>query len=382
MEENPAPLIKSTSGEEQSQINSNTFKIKSNKNNNFLITISKNTNYIILKANNEDNIESNIYISQKDIELLKKNKYFLMFDNINEIYDEIINLMNKNISKIIEDGNKLFLIITVYTTKIKEIMLEINEQEKTDKEKIQELYLISKNLKNDYNNQINELKKIIYNQNNKIKELEYEIKTQNKQIKELKKMIIGKQNTFYSNSKTLTPNLFHDSLIINGNLSYISNLKKWISPDDKPFRTKLLFNKSRNGESFSEFHILCDYQGKTLVLIEGEEGFIIGGYTTKDWNTSGKWYNDEDSFLFSLTKGKIFLKTKLNEYAIRGSKELGPWFAYIGFRDGGKGNLSEGKYYYKSEDEMCFENYNEIIPNNYCSRSFDVKEVEVYKIIK
>ena len=118
------------------------------------------------------------------------------------------------------------------------------------------------------------------------------------------------------------------------------------------------------------------------MLIEGKEGFIIGGYTTKDWNTSEQWYNDEDSFLFSLTNSKIFLKKKSNQYAIRGSKELGPWFAYIGFRDGGKGNLSEGNFYYKSEHDMCFENFNEIIPNNNCSRSFDAKEVEVYKIIK
>ena len=141
----------------------------------------------------------------------------------------------------------------------------------------------------------------------------------------------------------------------------------------------MLFRKSKNGDSFNEFHRLIDNKGKTLVLIEGEEGFIIGGYTTKDWNKSGNWYNDNDSFLFSLTQGKLFPIIE-NRNSIRGSEELGPWFAYIGFIDQGKKNLSQGKFCYKYKGQESFENYNEIIPNNNCDKFFDVKEVEIYKI--
>ena len=65
------------------------------------------------------------------------------------------------------------------------------------------------------------------------------------------------------------------------------------------------------------------------------EDFIIGGYTTHDWDVSGKWYIDDDSFLFSLTKGKIF-PNKKNKESILGIKSCGPWFANIGFRTFGK----------------------------------------------
>ena len=45
--------------------------------------------------------------------------------------------------------------------------------------------------------------------------------------------------------------------------------------------------KSSNGDSYEEFHKLCDNKGTTLVLIKAKEGFIIGGYTIHDWDISG-----------------------------------------------------------------------------------------------
>ena len=50
-----------------------------------------------------------------------------------------------------------------------------------------------------------------------------------------------------------------------------------------------MFRKSTNGDSFEEFHKLCDNKRTTLVLIKAKEGFIIGGYTTHDWDISGKY---------------------------------------------------------------------------------------------
>jgi len=159
-----------------------------------------------------------------------------------------------------------------------------------------------------------------------------------------------------------------------------------INPKNINITTKLLFRKSENGDSFDdgdsfdEFHRLCDNKGKTLVLIEGKEGFIIGGYTTKNWDKSGDWYKDDGSFLFSLTKGKIFPIIK-GKNSILGKINLGPWFAYIGFESHyGKGNLSQGYFYYHDNNSMCFENYDEIIPNEKKDRLFDVKEVEIYQI--
>ena len=359
MEQIPAPIVSTPRDKENIEkiLDSKSFDIKSNKKNIFEIKILKNINYLILEGKYKGSFESNIYYSKKNIEELKINKYFLMFDNLNEIYNEIINLIEINKPYLIEDTNNLLLYIPLSTTKIKEIILELNKKEKTDKEKIDDLYLIINNLKLHYNDQINELNKKIEKQNEKINYL---------------------QKIIENNNNKNIPGIFDDSLIINKNKNYISYLKKWISPNDH-FTTQLLFRKSKNGDSFNEFHRLCDNKGKTLVLIEGEEGFIIGGYTTKDWNKSEKWYKDNDSFLFSLTQGKLFPNIE-NKDSIRGSEELGPWFAYIGFRDQGKQNLSQGKFHYISKGQESFENYNEIIPNDKCDKLFDVKEVEIYKI--
>jgi len=38
--------------------------------------------------------------------------------------------------------------------------------------------------------------------------------------------------------------------------------------------------------------------------------------------------------------------------------------------------------YKENENDQCFENYSEIIPNNKKDTYFDVKEVEVYKIFE
>ena len=52
-------------------------------------------------------------------------------------------------------------------------------------------------------------------------------------------------------------NIFNDSSIIKQNQTYISNLQKWIIENNNlSFKTKLLFRKSINGDSFEEFHIM------------------------------------------------------------------------------------------------------------------------------
>ena len=108
MEQIPPPII-SSKVVEQKPLESKIFNLKSDKNNLFEIIISKNNKYIILQAKKLKTDISNIYYSKNDIQILKKNKYFLLFDNLNDIYDEIINLMNKNNPNIKEDSNKLLI---------------------------------------------------------------------------------------------------------------------------------------------------------------------------------------------------------------------------------------------------------------------------------
>ena len=44
-----------------------------------------------------------------------------MFDNLDEIYEEIINLMRTNKPILLEENNKIIISILISTTKIKEL---------------------------------------------------------------------------------------------------------------------------------------------------------------------------------------------------------------------------------------------------------------------
>ena len=384
MDEILSPITPNQKEDNQKILESETLEIESDKNNKIEIKISKSLTKIIIEGKHKNIIESIIYYSQKTIEEIKMNKYFLMFDNLDEIYSEILNLMKNNKVCINEEINKLIIKIPLTNIKIKEIKMILNKKEKSDKERIDDLYSIIDNMKSYYNKKIDELINITQKQNHKINELgnineeqNNKINELNNKIENLKEIINGNRNNIIIQKKENVQSIFNDSIIINKNKNYISNLNKWINQREGKFNTKLLFRKSINGNSYNEFHRLCDNQGKTLLLIQTDNNLIIGGYTTKDWNTSGKWYNDEKSFLFSLTKGRIF-PSKKNCHSIRGSKELGPWFAYIGFRELGRKDLTQGIFHYHLNEN--FENYNEIIPNNNKDTFFNVIEIEIYKI--
>ena len=323
MDEILSPITPSAKEDNEKILDSQTLEIESDKKNKIEIKIMKKVTKIIFEAKNKTSIETISYYSKQTIEEIKMNKYFLMFDNLEEIYDEILNLMKNNKVYLTEENSRLIINIPLSNTKIKEIKIVLNKKEKSDKEKIDDLYLIIDNMKSYYNKKIDELTNINQQQNNKINELNDKIENLKEIINEIKD---SKNQPKIENEKTI----FNDSLILNKNNDYISNLNKWINQREGQFKTQLLFRKSINGNSYDEFHRLCDNQGKTLVLIQTANNLIIGGYTSKDWDTSEKWYKDDKSFLFSLTKGRIF-PIKKNCYAILGSKTLGPWFAYIGF---------------------------------------------------
>ncbi len=354
------------------------FNIKSDKEHDFSISISTEiSNCLLIKGTYKDNLTFHNYSSMKKIDDIKKNKYFLIFDNIEEIFNELSNLIDSSKPSIIEETNKFLLSIPLPTTKIKEIIFEINEEEKSDKEKIAELYLIISNLK----------EQILLNNNEIIRkniELTSKVEEQNKEIEELKKKIIEitkNQESWieYKKEKEKKMNtiLNLDSLIIKNNIKYNTTLKKWINPNQK-IKAELLYRLSRDNYLYETFHKYCDNKGPTLTLIEAVEGFITGGYTPLDWDSTTEWKEDKDTFIFSLTENKKFIKQNIYD-SIYCLNSYGPWFDNFGF----EGNNSRNKFMKECKFQYgnAFLNANEIIPNEEEDKYFDVKEVEVYKII-
>ena len=71
---------------------------------------------------------------------------------------------------------------------------------------------------------------------------------------------------------------------MNDNINFIETIFKWINPKNS-LEAELLYRKSRDGDTYEEFHNLCDNKGKTLTLIKAEN-FIIGAFTPIDWDIS------------------------------------------------------------------------------------------------
>jgi len=108
------------------------------KKHDFSISISTGiSNCLLIKGRYEDNLKFHYYSSMKAIDDIKKiNIFFLMFNSIEEIFNELSNLIDNSKPVIIEETNKFLLSIPLPTTKIKEIIFEINEEEKRDKQKL------------------------------------------------------------------------------------------------------------------------------------------------------------------------------------------------------------------------------------------------------
>jgi len=163
-------------------------------------------------------------------------------------------------SKIIEETNLLYLDIPIGLTIINEIILEINEIEKTSEEKIKE-----------YKNKLEIL-------NNKLTEKDKKIKEYEKQLFNLTQ----KNNELLNNK--------NNSNSINSNIlnkDEINLVIDWIkkSTDNKydNISFTLLYRASRDGDSSAKFHKFCDEKGPTIVFVKNKNNFRYGGFTSIPW---------------------------------------------------------------------------------------------------
>ena len=379
-------------------------------------------NYVVHHAYVKYNIKKKVniiivkFILQKNIKEEKKSKFnenIKILEDLSKTFQNSNNELIKIIEKINENKDTLKLNIQKIFTNIRnainqredELLLEVDKQFDDlyikediikENEKIPSKVKLAlekgKNLEKEWNNENN----LIYLINDCIY-IENTIQSINKINENIKKchnlnnlniifypdkendinQFLEKIKSFgkiCENQEKETEFIFNNSLIIQNNKLYDNNLINWLKPK-KINKVELLFRKSRDGDSYDIFHKLCDNQGPTVVLIKCTEGFIFGGFTPLDWDNHSGWKKDKETFLFSLTDNKKFIKNKTSD-SILCFDTMGPFFEYIGFR---KKNLSKGDYQYGLGN--YFENYSEIIPNGNKDRDFDTEEVEVLKII-
>ena len=152
-------------------------------------------------------------------------------------------------------------------------------------------------------------------------------------------------------------------------------IKNWINPN-KNLKFDLLYRKTRDGDSINTFHEKCCNKGPTVSLIKLIDGNIIGGYTPLNFDRSGKWQIDNDSFIFSLTKIKKFGKAGINSNSIYDAYNYACNFDTFKFNEKSEMSMSKMYYtganlYYKEGDKILDYDRHKLI---------DTQEVEILKV--
>ena len=374
-------------------------EIISDKNIKYLLTL-KLQNYCCLNISAkkiDDSIYPLIYLNNFTIEKIKENKYFLQFDNLEEIYSELSEKIKNEKILLIENNNSLKISIPLHSTKIKEANFElyvekIKEEQKYDKiisllniqnKKINELKekndkyedLINKlEEKNKiFENSLKEDKILINNLEQKIKNLENLLNENNKFKKDLKN---NNERCHISEFSIYKIDLIENfnSTIIKDNIDYNKYLKNWINPEKK-IKAELLYRLTIDGNLSSKFHEKCDEKGPTITLFELEDENKVGIYTPLNWDSKSKWKQDMNSFLFNLNKQKKYKKVK-NQFSIFCKDNYGPSAGIIGCKQS-----TITKLYHNDFDPKCYEGAIDILPSNKTSKQYNIIEAEVFKII-
>ena len=388
-------------------------ELKSNSNNSYSIIFNLN-NSIEITSNQINGIINKSYSSKYSFEEIRENNYFLRFNSIIEIFDEIKDKIFNN--KVLLKENENRLIINLPLPENKEIIFELqsiiknnierlneltnliiklnsqmnnnNEEIIKLKQKMRQLSDENKQLKNEIddfkdkeirlmnekNNIINDIN-FLKNDNMQLKDNEAKLINENIQLKEEIISIKEKVNVLSLLKENLIINNL-DSKILEGNENYVRILKNWINPSKK-IKAELLYRLSENGDKFSTFHELCDNKGPTLTLFHVNDGNIVGIYTPLSWDTNSEWKNDMDTFIFNLNKNKK-CKKNISDCSIYCNGSYGPYTINFGhFRS----NTMKYINHWSNEINKYYDKGSEILPNNSHGKFYELIESEVYKIM-
>ncbi len=255
---------------------------------NFDIELNCQNELLIIRINKQHLILQNFYektFSKQELDEL--NKYFLLFDNILEVFIKFVDLFKNNLFKgeLKEEEINLkvetilidfsLIIPKKESIEMNEFMKQINEENIELKRKIKELE------KEKSQKQIEEIKPNIKNKKRQIKKkiiiflLIMFCFIQIITLAKLNKIIekFNFKNEFFENNlkylkdqiDEINDNSFYSSILTS--IDEKNMISNWINPFTK-IKYKLLFRASQDGDSMETFHEKCDNKGPTLILIK------------------------------------------------------------------------------------------------------------------
>ena len=181
--------------------------------------------------------------------------------------------------------------------------------------------------------------------------------------------------------------LIDSSILIGSNRcqEFLEKIYEWTGAK----KMELLFRSSRDGMSADVFHNRCNNQGPTIVFIQNGKGHIFGGYTSISWTSSNSLSssnkNDPKAFLFTLTNIYNTPPTKFpskNE-----GKEVSHYYTFgpIFGKDGAdlniQPNFNFGCCTFPHSFQDVLEKGNSIFSSEDGNPNFEVKDVEVFKLL-
>ena len=202
----------------------------------------------------------------------------------------------------------------------------------------------------------------ILKQNEKI----YSKESQGSNVEE-DKDIIYEEN---SQDNAVKGDIIHDT-------SELELLTKKINKLNQKLTLNLLYKATADSDKAAAFHAKCDDANSTIVLVETDKGKRFGGYTTCSWSGECIEKKDEEAFVFSFDKMMTYDNIP-GEDAIGCYPKFGPVFLGCQIRIYDNAFTRGGSTFERGLNFDTEEDY-ELTGGE---RSFNVKEIEVYEVIK
>ena len=172
----------------------------------------------------------------------------------------------------------------------------------------------------------------------------------------------------------------NEQAFVNGDILHsiaeLEMLVRKINKSSQKMTLNLIYKATADSDKAQEFHKKCDKAKSTLVLIETDKGKRFGGYTSTTWEGKSVDKLDENAFVFSLDKMKIYDNIK-GENAIGCYPKFGPVFLGCQIRIYDNAFQRGGTTYEKGLNYNTKEDF-ELTGGD---REFKVKDIEVYEII-
>ena len=149
-----------------------------------------------------------------------------------------------------------------------------------------------------------------------------------------------------------------------------------INKDSDKITLNLLYKATADSDRAKVFHKKCDKAKNTLVFIETDKGKRFGGYTSVTWKGKSLEKYDEESFVFSLDKMKIYENIQ-GEKAIGCYPKYGPVFLGCQIRIYDHAFTRGGTTFEKGVNFNTEQDF-ELTGGD---RVFNVKDIEVYEVI-